>query len=152
MLEWIVSLGVWNWFILAAVLLFLEVLTPGMFMLWLGLSAILVGLISSVVVWPWQAQLISFAVFALASVPAWRHFASKVEKPVDSPFLNRRAEALLGRSFTLDKPIADGVGTVRIDDTIWRVNGPDRPAGTRVTVVRTDGTNLWVEEQISDVR
>ena len=68
MLEWIVSLGSWNWFILAALLLLIEILAPGMFMLWLGLSAILVGIISSAVVWSWQARLIAFAVFAIAAV------------------------------------------------------------------------------------
>jgi membrane protein implicated in regulation of membrane protease activity len=145
MLEWIVSLGSWNWFILAALLLLIEILAPGMFMLWLGLSAILVGIISSAVVWSWQAQLIAFAVFAIASVPAWRHFARKVEKPADSPFLNRRAEGYVGREFTLDKPIVGGVGTIRIDDTVWRVMGPDAPAGSRVRIARADGAALTVE-------
>ena len=144
MLAWIASLGTWNWFILAALLLLVEVMVPGMFMLWLGLAAGLVGIISSVVVWSWQAQLIAFALFAIASVPAWRHFARKVEKPADSPFLNRRAEGYVGRVFTLDKPIVDGVGAVRIDDTIWRVSGPDCPAGSRVRVARADGANLSV--------
>jgi len=148
MLEWIVSLGSWNWFILAALLLLIEILAPGMFMLWLGLSAILVGIISSAVVWSWQAQLIAFAVFAIASVPAWRHFARKVEKPADSPFLNRRAEGYVGREFTLDKPIVGGVGTIRIDDTVWRVSGPDSPAGTRVKIARADGVNLMVETTV----
>jgi inner membrane protein len=145
MLEWIVSLGSWNWFILAALLLLIEILAPGMFMLWLGLSAILVGIISSAVVWSWQAQLIAFAVFAIASVPAWRHFARKVEKPADSPFLNRRAEGYVGREFTLDKPIVGGVGTIRIDDTVWRVTGPDVPAGSRVRIARAEGAALMVE-------
>jgi inner membrane protein len=144
MLAWIASLGSWNWFILAVLLFLLEVLAPGMFMLWLGLSAILVGVISSAVVWSWQAQLIAFAVLAIVLVPVWRYFASKVEKPVDNPFLNRRAEGYVGRVFTLDKPIIDGVGAVRIDDTIWRVSGPDCPAGSRVRVARTDGANLLV--------
>ncbi|HZN30776.1 MAG TPA: NfeD family protein [Xanthobacteraceae bacterium] len=145
MLEWIVSLGSWNWFILAALLLLIEILAPGMFMLWLGLSAILVGIISSAVVWSWQAQLIAFAVFAIAAVPAWRHFARKVEKPADSPFLNRRAEGYVGREFTLDKPIVGGVGTIRIDDTVWRVTGPDAPAGSRVRIARAEGAALMVE-------
>jgi membrane protein implicated in regulation of membrane protease activity len=143
MLEWIVSLGSWNWFILAALLLLIEILAPGMFMLWLGLSAILVGIISSAVVWSWQAQLIAFAVFAIASVPAWRHFARKVEKP--AAFLNRRAEGYVGREFTLDKPIVGGVGTIRIDDTVWRVMGPDAPAGSRVRIARAEGAALTVE-------
>ena len=144
MLAWIVSLGSWNWFILAALLLLIEILAPGMFMLWLGLSAILVGIISSAVVWSWQAQLIAFAVFSIAAVPAWRHFARKVEKPADSPFLNRRAEGYVGREFTLDKPIVGGVGTIRIDDTVWRVTGPDVPAGSRVRIAR-EGAALMVE-------
>jgi len=62
-----------------------------------------------------------------------------------SPFLTRRTEAFVGRVFTLEKPIANGVGHVRIDDTIWRVSGPDMPAGSRVRIVRTEGANLFVE-------
>ena len=145
MWDWIVSLGSWNWFILAALLFLIEVLAPGMFMLWLALSAILVGIISSAVVWSWPSQLIAFAVFAIAAVPAWRHFARKVEKPTESPFLNRRADGYVGRVFTLDKPIVGSSGTVRIDDTIWRVTGPDSPAGSRIKVARADGATLFVE-------
>ena len=83
--------------------------------------------------------------FAIASVPAWRYFARKVERPTGSPFLNRRADGYVGRVFTLDKPIVDGIGTVRIDDSVWRVSGPDCPAGSRVKVARADGANLTVE-------
>ena len=145
MLGWVVSLGTWDWFILAALLFLLEVLAPGMFMLWLGLAAVIMGIVASTIVLSWQVQLIGFAVLALVLVPAWRHFATKVEKPAESPFLNRRAEGYVGRIFTLDKPIVDGSGAVRIDDTIWRVSGPDCPAGSRVRVAGTDGANLLVE-------
>ena len=83
--------------------------------------------------------------FAAAAVPVWRHLARGSRKADDSnAFLNRRAEALVGRVFTLEKPIIDGSGTVRIDDTVWRVAGPDTPAGTRVRVVHADGPNLTV--------
>jgi membrane protein implicated in regulation of membrane protease activity len=51
---------------------------------------------------------------------------------------------LVGRIFTLEKPIIDGNGTVRIDDTIWRVAGPDVPAGSRVKIVQADGASLTV--------
>lgn len=145
MWSWMVSLGSWNWFILAAVLLFLEMLAPGAFMLWLGLSAILVGAISFGIDWSWQTQVIAFAVFAVALIPAWRKFARRVEPPSDSPFLNRRADGYVGREFTLDKPIVNGVGTIRIDDTIWRVTGPDCPSGSRVKIATADGANLAVE-------
>ncbi len=68
-----------------------------------------------------------------------------MEAPVDRPFLNRRAEGYVGRIFTLDKPIVDGIGTVRIDDTVWRVSGPDCPAGSRVKIARAEGAELSVE-------
>jgi membrane protein implicated in regulation of membrane protease activity len=144
-IDWIVSLGAWNWFILAAVLFLLEVLVPGAFMMWLGLAAIVVAAISLVVTWSWQAQVITFAILALVSIPLWRHFARKVEKPTDQPHLNRRSDAYVGREFTLETPIINGVGSVRIDDTVWRALGPDAPAGSRVRVTRTDGPTLSVE-------
>lgn len=141
----IASLGYWNWFIAAALFLVIELVAPGAFMLWLGLSAILVGIISTAVEWSWPSQLIAFAVFAIASIPAWRYFARRMEQPTESPFLNRRTEGYVGRVFTLDKPIVDGVGTIHIDDTIWRVRGPDCPAGSRVKIASAEGSNLLVE-------
>jgi inner membrane protein len=145
MMTWFISLGHWNWFIAAAVLFLIEILAPGSFMMWLGLAALLVGGISLAVDWGWQAQIIAFAVFSIACIPAWRRLARKVEGPVDRPFLNRRAEGYVGRIFTLDKPIVDGVGTIRIDDTVWRVSGPDCPAGSRVKIARAEGAELMVE-------
>jgi hypothetical protein len=146
MMDFIVSLGPWKWIILGAILLALELAAPGAFMMWLGLAAILVGVLSFL--WgdlSWQWQGVAFAVFAVASIPLWRRFAHNVEPPEERPFLNRRTEALVGRVFTLDKPIIDGVGSIHIDDTIWRVGGTDAPAGRRVRVARVDGANLVVE-------
>jgi inner membrane protein len=141
----VVALGAWSWIIAGAILLAFELAVPGAFMMWLGLAAVLVGVISLAVDWSWQWQCVAFAVFSLASVPLWRRFARNVEPVNEAPLLNRRTEALVGRVFTLEKPIVDGVGTVRIDDTIWRVRGPDRPAGSRVRVTQADGANLAVE-------
>src|SRR5580692_10167119 len=145
MLTLIESLGVWDWFIVGGLLLILEVLAPGVFMLWLGLAALLVGAISLFVDWSWQAQFVAFAGFSVAAIPLWRRLAKQVEGPTDQPFLNRRAEAFVGRVFTLEQPIVDGCGTIGIDDTVWRVSGPDTPAGTKVKVTRVDGAALHVE-------
>lgn len=143
--SWITAMGGWLWFVVAAIFFLLELMAPGVFMLWLGLAAILVGIISLVAVLSWQLQLIVFAVLSIACIPAYRSFARKVERPVDRPFLNRRAEGYVGRVFTLEKPIVDGVGTIRIEDTVWRVSGPNLPAGCRVKVASADGADLAVE-------
>jgi membrane protein implicated in regulation of membrane protease activity len=143
----LIALGAWSWFILGVVLLAVEAMAPGTFLLWLGLSAILVGLISLVVDWSWQAQLATFAVLAVSSVVVWWRFGHwpAEEEGRAQPFLNRRVQGFVGRTFTLDKPIVDGGGTVRIGDTVWRITGPESPAGSRVKVIRADGPMLIVE-------
>jgi membrane protein implicated in regulation of membrane protease activity len=145
MTEMLYTLGTWNWLIFGLLLMALELLAPGVFLFWLGLGALLVGLISFAIHPPWQLQMLMFAVFAAAAVPLWRRVArNNTAASASNPFLNKRAEALVGRVFTLEKPIIDGSGTVRIDDTIWRVAGPDTPAGSRVRIVRADGASLTV--------
>jgi membrane protein implicated in regulation of membrane protease activity len=95
----------------------------------------------------WQWQILMFAVFAAAAVPLWRRIARNGSgASASNPFLNKRADALVGRMFTLEKPIVDGAGTVRIDDTVWRVAGPDAPAGSRVRIVQADGASLTVAQ------
>jgi membrane protein implicated in regulation of membrane protease activity len=145
MAEMFLTLGTWNWLIFGFILMGLELAAPGVFLFWLGLAALLVGLLSFAINPSWQTQLLMFAVFAAAAVPVWRHFArSSTSASKSNPFLNKRTEALIGREFTLEKPIIDGAGTVRIDDTIWRIAGPDAPAGSRVKIVRADGASLTV--------
>jgi membrane protein implicated in regulation of membrane protease activity len=144
MTEMFDSLGTWNWLIVGLALMALELIAPGVFMFWLGLAALLVGMLSFVIHPSWQLQFLMFAAFAAAAVPLWRRLAQQKPGENSNPFLNKRADALVGRVFTLDKPIIDGAGTVRIDDTIWRVAGPDAPAGSRVKVVQADGASLTV--------
>ena len=140
------ALGAWNWLIFGLVLMALELLAPGVFLFWLGLAALLVGVLSLLLEPGWQAQILLFGLFAAAAVPLWRRMARSgdVEVHASNPFLNRRTDALVGREFTLDKPIEGGVGTVRIDDTVWRVSGPDTPAGSRIRIVAADGVQLTV--------
>ncbi|MFL6839026.1 MAG: NfeD family protein, partial [Bradyrhizobium sp.] len=109
MTEMFSTLGSWNWLIFGFILMALELAAPGVFLFWLGLAALLVGLLSFAINPSWQAQLLMFAIFAVAAVPAWRHFARSSRAASQSnPFLNKRTEALIGREFTLEKPIIDG--------------------------------------------
>jgi len=144
MAEMFVTLGTWNWLIFGFILMALELLAPGIFLFWLGLAALLVGLVSFAINPSWQAQLVMFAVFAAAAVPIWLRLARNKTDTNTSPYLNKRADALLGREFTLEKPIIDGSGTMRLGDTVWRVAGPDTPAGTRVKIVHVSGADLTV--------
>ena len=139
------SLGSWAWLIAGLVLVGLEALAPGVFLVWLGVAAILTGLIDAVFGLSWQANLLVFAVLALLSVAGGRALTRRRgEASAELPMLNRRGDALVGRDFVLDRPIAGGEGRVRVDDTVWRVVGPELPAGAVVRVTRVEGATLHV--------
>jgi len=140
------ALQFWHWWILAAVLAVLEIVMPGVFMLWLGVAAAITGLIAFIA--PgilWQVQGLIFAALAVASVWGWRSYQRRHPIETDRPNLNRRGEQYVGRRLTLDQAIVNGRGHVRVDDSMWRVSGSDLPAGTAVVVTGADGTILKVE-------
>lgn len=140
------TLGHWHWWILAAVLIILEVFAPGAFFLWLGLAAVAVG--GVVYLSPdmsWEYQLLLFSVLSVISIVIWRKYFRITPTDTDQPHLNRRGEQYIGRVFTLQEPIVDGVGKIHVDDSTWKVHGDDCPAGTRVEITGVDGTILKVE-------
>jgi membrane protein implicated in regulation of membrane protease activity len=129
----------WGWILASLILMGGELLIPGIFLVWLGLAAFATGLIEAVFDMPWQIQLPVFAVFSIATVTLATRFS---RAPLSG--LNLGAHRLVGREFLLDAAIINGDGRVRFDDTLWRVHGPDLPAGTRVKVTGVDGTSLLV--------
>ena len=138
----------WHWWVLAVILLALEVAAPGTFFLWLAVAAGVVGLV--VLVLPdlyWQIQVLLFAVAGIAAVAAWRLYARRLPQTTDDPTLNRRGEQYVGQVFHLAEPITDGRGRMKVADTVWRVAGPDLPAGTKVRVVGVEGTVLRVSAE-----
>lgn len=140
------GLDYWHWFIFAGVLLIFEVVTGGGFMLWIGISAGVVGVV--MVVLPhtvWSYQFIIFAIAALVSCILWRNHLVKHPIETDKPNLNKRGAQNVGRVFTLDEAIVNNVGKVKIGDSPWRVMGDDMPVGTQVRVVGIDGVTLIVE-------
>ena len=141
----IIALGPWAWIILGLILFALELLAPGHIFLWIGLSALTIGVVEFAVDMPWQAEVIGFGVLSLASVLVYRVYFRGRSEASDRPFLNQRAAALIGRSCLVHEAIRNGEGKVKVDDTVWRVHGPDLPSGARVRIVAADGALLTVE-------
>ncbi len=141
------ELGPWNWMVLGFVLLILEILAPGVFLLWIGLAALIVGAVSLLLwdagFWVWQVQVVVFLALSLACAFAGKKIMGKRGDDTDQPLLNRRGDQLVGRTATLSEPIVNGRGRVKIGDTMWRVSGPDLPVGTTVRV--TAATDLDLE-------
>lgn len=136
----------WHWWVAAIVFVAIEIFAPGFVFLWLGTAAGVVGLVLLAdPALAWQFQWLIFALVAVASIFGWRAFARRHPGESDQPNLNRRGQQYVGRHFTLDQPIVDGVGVLRVDDTRWKIEGSDQPAGSKVVVTGVDGTVLKVE-------
>lgn len=145
----VAELGPWTWWIIGLILLGAEILMPGIFLLWIGLAAIVIGAISfalwEMAWWNWQVQLLVFAVLALLSAYIGHRFIRQRSQETDQPLLNRRMERLVGRTATLLDPIENGRGRIRLDDTAWVVSGPDLPAGTTVRISDVRDGDIHVE-------
>jgi len=146
MMAWLEHIVFWHWWILAGLLLILELTAPAFFFLWLGIAAVAVGLILLVFPSiPLETQLVLFAVASIASVLAWRKYREVHPLITDQPNLNRRGQQYIGRVFSLSAPITNGVGKVTVDDSTWKVKGPDLPAGTHIKVTGIDGVVFKVK-------
>jgi inner membrane protein len=137
------SMGPWGWLSLGGLMLILEMAAPGVFFIWLGLAALAVGLLSFGVDLAWQYDIALFAVLSvllLLLVRPWYQRQSNAAS--DRPNLNQRMYDYVGREYALHEPIMNGIGKIRIDDTLWDVIGPDLPKGARVKVVGIEGLRL----------
>ena len=135
----------WHWLVIAAAFAVIEVAAPAMVCIWLAAAA----LVTAAVAWiipglSWEHQALIFAAFAIASVTIGRVAFARVRLPPGTAPLNHRAQTYIGRTFTLDRPIVDGRGQLKVDDTVWLVEGPDLPAGTHIRVTGAENTLLRV--------
>ncbi|MFN5745829.1 MAG: NfeD family protein [Methylococcaceae bacterium] len=140
------SLVFWHWWTLGVLLLIVELLAPGMFFIWMGESAFVVGGI----LWLMPAleteyQLMLFSALSLVSILVFRRFLKWRPIISDHPLLNQRTAQYVGRVFTLEEPIVNGRGKIRVDDSSWRVEGEDCAVGAKVRVIDAEGVILKVE-------
>ena len=136
----------WHWWILGLALIIAETLLPGTFFLWMGVSALILGVLAWIIpAMGWEFQLMLFAVLSLVSIVGWRMWQRKHPDETDQPTLNRRGEQYIDRVFVLETAIENGFGKVRVADSLWRVKGDDAAVGTKVRVIAVDGIVLVVE-------
>lgn len=137
----------WHWLIAGVVLIGAEAMVPGTYLLWPGIAAFLTGVVAYMA--PglgWEVHAGIFAALTVAAAVAGRKLYSRLKEPASqAPLLNKRAAQLVGTIHTLDTPILDGYGRMKLGDTTWKVSGPDLPTGARVTVIGADGIVLKVE-------
>ncbi len=136
----------WYWWVLAVFLLGIEILAPGFFFLWLSVSGFAVGTL--LLLFPdtsQEVQLLVFASLSILSIYIWRKFGLHNEQETDQPLLNKRGAQYIGRRFSLIEAIENGRGKIKVDDTIWIVQGDDCSIETAVEVIAVQGTVFEVK-------
>lgn len=137
------------WWVLALVLIAGEVLAPGFFMLWIGMAAAAMGVITWVMPGLGAlAQAVLFVILGVAScVLYWKVVRPRLARGDDpaARTLSRRGEQMVGQRYVLVEAIVNGRGKARVGDGQWLVAGPDLPVGAEVEVIGVDGSLLKVQ-------
>ncbi|MGR5068633.1 NfeD family protein [Vibrio alfacsensis] len=137
----------WYWIAFGLALLAVELLGTAGYFLWLGISALLVGMIMSVLPISWQLQWLAFATFSLVTTWLWwRRQWAKDRKNDQERDLNQKHKQLIGNIVTLEEDFKVGINRLRVADTTWSAQCEhDLPAGTRVEIVAIEGIILTVK-------
>ncbi|MEE9575340.1 MAG: NfeD family protein [Gammaproteobacteria bacterium] len=145
-MEWINNIIYWHWLILAVALIILEILMPGAYFLWMGVSAAAVGCAMFIFPeMPWLTQILIFAALSVITVVIYKTHQKKNPTVTDEPALNRRGEQYIGRTLILTEAIVNGAGKTKVDDSTWNVTGADMEVGESVRVVAIEGSTFKVE-------
>jgi len=150
MVEFLASMPFWYWFVLAVILLIVEISTGTTYFLWPAAAATAAGLLD---LWPldgrWRTQLLVFAVvtvlltvFATPKVKPWLHRSQK-----DHLTLNERGAQKIGKRVKVEEAFSSGEGRVRFGDSVWSAaseSGENFAIGEEVTITRVEGSKLFV--------
>ncbi|WP_182085335.1 NfeD family protein [Aureimonas sp. ME7] len=135
----------YGWWILGVTLLLCEALLPGVYLLFFGIGALVVG--ANAFFLPdlsWQSQFLGFAVVSgVATLLGHRWYGQRARLGDGAP-LNERTRRLVGRTASVSEAIRNGRGRIAVDDGWWSVEGPDLPVGASVVIEGADGSVLRV--------
>lgn len=135
----------WLWITLGLILAALEMLVPGVYLIWLALAAIATGLLALTVPIGIPVQIVVFVSLSLIAAFSAKRFLR--DSPIESsdPLLNQRGGRLVGQTAIVTQAIDSGTGRIKHGDSEWLANGPDLPVGTKVRITGSEGVVLRVE-------
>ena len=135
----------WVWVTIGLVLAILEMLVPGVYLIWLAVAALATGLLTFMLDLSLPMQVIDFVFLALIAAFSAKRFLR--DRPIESadPMMNRRLDRMVGQTGTVTVALEHGSGRVHVGDSDWMATGPDIAEGTRVRIIGSEGGTLRVE-------
>ena len=146
-MDWLTSVNHTHWLALGLILLIAELATGTTYLLWPAVAAGLTGLLSLFMPMGFLTELAIFAVLTIALTAIGRPLVrNRLLAKAGSPTLNERGQALVGVRGIAAGAFMNGVGSVKVGDTIWRATSADEiAAGQAVEVIGVDGATIAVK-------
>lgn len=143
-----ITMNHWSWFVIAIVLLGLEMSAPGIAFLWMAIAgAIVGGVVFFLPDMSWENQFIIFSVLSIASVLAGRRYLKKNPIETEDNTLNQRGHQYVGHTYNLLRDMENGKSKIRIGDSNWSVQGDfEAEENDKVRVTGINVTILIVEK------
>lgn len=137
----------WLWLIGGVLLIAAEIVVPGVFLVWIGIAAIIAGVFAVLFDIGTEGQLALFALYAVLIVLVARRWYGLRRVPSQDPLLNDRSGRLIGRRVIAVTAIDEDQGRVRIGDSEWSARGGPAEPGDRVRVTGVEGNCVIVEAE-----
>jgi membrane protein implicated in regulation of membrane protease activity len=137
----------WIWILGGLALFAFELLTPGgFFVIFFGVGALVVGLLSGLGLIHGPVEWLVFSGVSIVSLLLFRKPLLDWMKQREGP--RAPVDSLIGETAVLTEDLpAGGVGKAELRGTSWNVRareGTGLPRGQRTKVERVDGLTLWV--------
>jgi membrane protein implicated in regulation of membrane protease activity len=145
-MDWLEGIDAhWVWLTLGVVLGALEMLAPGVYLLWLGLAAIATGVLTAALDLSLPMQVVDFVALSLIAAFSARRLLRDQPIASSDPLMNRRGARMVGETALVVQAIEHGSGRVKHGDSEWMARGPHIAVGQRVRIVGCEGSTLLVE-------
>ena len=140
----------WVWIAIGLALGALEMVVPGVYLIWLAVAALLTGGLAFVLDLGVAVSVINFVFLSLIMVYSAKRFLR--DRPIVSadPTLNNLGGRMIGETVLVVRAIDGGEGRVKVGDSEWIARGPETPVGVRMRVTGTKGPILTVVPLESD--
>jgi len=135
----------WLWMIAGVLMLAAEIIAPGVFLVWIGIAAVVTGLFALLFGIGIAGQLGLFALYSVLAVMVGRRVYAVKGVEHNDPTLNNPSGRLVGKRVLVVSAVDEDGGRVRVGDSEWSARGGPAQPGERVRITGVDGNCLIVE-------
>jgi hypothetical protein len=149
-MEWLnVNIAYWHWIVLGLALIGIELFSLTFYMVWIGASAIVVGMLSWVLPIPFSVQVLIWGALSIVCLVIWfKYFAPKMKDKTKSGMAMEALQGKIGTVLEFNSESLRGVlrfPAPLLGEDEWRFICEDKiVVGDRVAVKENSGNDLIV--------